>query len=778
MNEKDLCLGLIRANSEKEVIEILQRAGYWDDLSAWRNLGDMENNFSVVGNQQSKPDAALVEKLINSVDAILMGEAQIRELTPESERCPQSIAEAVELFFEVPDGKLTRISPTKRTDLSKQIALVATGTRQNPCYSIIDRGEGQTPNKMPSTFLSIVKESNKLKIPYVQGKFNMGGTGVLQFGSYNNLQLIVSKRNPDIARHENDDSKEKWGFTIVRRVNPTHDVRSSVYKYLAPGNHILSFNTDSLPILPGKGSLDAYTEDMDYGSFIKLYEYKMPGLLTAVTVDLSYRLALLLPSLALPIRLYERRSPPYTVHSPETTLSGLMVRLDEDRANNIEKEFPTSHTFVVQGQTMKASVYLFKPGKELNYKKDEGIIFTLNGQTHASIDKRFFTRQKVGMGFLKDSILVIVDCTNIDGRAREDLFMNSRDRMRSKELTYDIEKELENIIREHPGLKIYREQRKREAIENRIKDDKPLADVIENMLKKSPVLSRLFKEGLRITSPFDLTGASTTDEYKGKTFPDYFQIIKEYDETNPKECPINRRFRIQFKTNASNDYFDRETHPGEFSLLINDEMYDNYSLNLWNGTAYLNVSIPDGARIGDVIDFNWTVDDQTRYEPFDGHFFIKITAPVTKPSGGGHGKKDGSSKENGNENKKPAGLSLPQIIEIRRKDWDEHQFNDETALKIIDDVYFVNMDNKYLLTELKATKENISLLENRFKFGLVFIGLAILNQHQKDEKTSPPGEDNGRENDDIFQTIEYSTKAIAPFLLPMIDQLGDITIEE
>jgi len=356
--------------------------------------------------------------------------------------------------------------------------------------------------------------------------------------------------------------------------------------------------------------------------------------------------------------------------------------------------------------------------------------------------------------------------------------MNSRDRMRSKELTYDIEKELQNIIREHPGLKIYREQRKREAIENKIKDDKPLADVIEKMLKKSPVLSRLFKEGLRITSPFDLTGASTTDEYKGKTFPDYFQIIKEYDEAKPKECPINRRFRIQFKTNASNDYFDRETHPGEFSLLINHEMYDNYSINLWNGTATLNVSIPDGSSIGEVIDFNWTVDDQIRYEPFEGHFFIKITAPVTKPSGGENKKKNGSSKENGNENKKPAGLSLPKVVEIRRGEWDERQFNDESALKIIDDVYFVNMDNKYLLTELKATKKNISLLENRFKFGLVFIGLAILNQHQKEENTSPPGEDNGRENDDIFQTIEYSTKAIAPFLLPMIDQLGDIMIEE
>ena len=199
MDNKELCLKLVRSETEKEVIDILKTAGFWDNPSVWKDLGGIENNFSVVGNQQSRPEAALVEKLINSVDAILMAEAQIRKITPESKNCPQTISEAVEAFFKIPNGKLTRISPTARSELAKRIELVATGSRQHPCYLIIDNGEGQTPNKMPSTFLSIVKESNKLRIPFVQGKFNMGGTGVLQFCGHNNLQLIVSKRNPEIA---------------------------------------------------------------------------------------------------------------------------------------------------------------------------------------------------------------------------------------------------------------------------------------------------------------------------------------------------------------------------------------------------------------------------------------------------------------------------------------------------------------------------------------------------------------------------------------------------
>jgi len=31
MNEKELCLSLVRADEEEEVIRILKQAGYWDD---------------------------------------------------------------------------------------------------------------------------------------------------------------------------------------------------------------------------------------------------------------------------------------------------------------------------------------------------------------------------------------------------------------------------------------------------------------------------------------------------------------------------------------------------------------------------------------------------------------------------------------------------------------------------------------------------------------------------------------------------------------------------
>ena len=71
---KALCMDLLRSETEDEVIAVLKREKLWDNRSVWRPYGDIPNNRGVVGNQQSSPVAAIVEKLVNSIDAVLIGE--------------------------------------------------------------------------------------------------------------------------------------------------------------------------------------------------------------------------------------------------------------------------------------------------------------------------------------------------------------------------------------------------------------------------------------------------------------------------------------------------------------------------------------------------------------------------------------------------------------------------------------------------------------------------------------------------------------------------------
>ena len=96
-----LCEALIRADTEAEVEAILSDAGYWDDIDAWSVFGDNPANASVIGGQQEAPEAALVEKIVNSIDARLLDACRQRDLDPRAvDGTPSSGLEAVSSWFD------------------------------------------------------------------------------------------------------------------------------------------------------------------------------------------------------------------------------------------------------------------------------------------------------------------------------------------------------------------------------------------------------------------------------------------------------------------------------------------------------------------------------------------------------------------------------------------------------------------------------------------------------------------------------------------------------
>ncbi|MEJ7631211.1 MAG: hypothetical protein WKF28_01810, partial [Rubrobacteraceae bacterium] len=528
--------------------------------------------------------------------------------------------------------------PSKRTEVARGITLAATGAKPsegNPSFTISDRGEGQTPKMLPYTLLSLDR-SNKFRIPFVQGKFNMGGTGVLEFCGQQNLQLIVSRRNPGIVGDDPEHTSDlRWGFTVVRREDPKGAQRSSVYTYLAPvksgddskNKQVLSFLTDTMPIFPD--GRDAYARESSWGTLIKLYEYTATGFRSNVLMKdgLMRRVDMLLPDVALPMRFHECRS--YGGHggSPETTVTGAKVRLEDNKEGNLEHD-PTFFSIKVHGEEMTGTVYAFKKGKADTYRKNEGIIFALNGQTHGYLTQDFFGRRKVGLGYLRDSILIIVDCSNFRGRARERLFMNSRDRLRNGELRDAIEGELEDTLKQDRLLRELRERRRREEIESRLEDSKPLEDVLRPLLEKSPVLSELFLHGRRASTPFRTKRVGPEDKpFEGKRYPSLFKFKgKQYGTELHQNCHINQRCRITFETDAVNDYFNREVDKGEFSLFLASDTGKSpvgimRLISKWN--RYLNLQLPANCRIGDEIRFVAQVTDSLRLSP------LKTASPYT-----------------------------------------------------------------------------------------------------------------------------------------------------
>ena len=185
----------------------------------------------------------------------------------------------------------------------------------------------------------------------MHGRYNMGSTGVLPFCGENSIQLIVSKRDPAISCKEKPDPRSRdWGFTIVRRFDPVGTMKNSVLKYSAPGGEVLHFGANCLDVLPGEYP-EPYVKPLEWGTLVKLYSYQIrPQYTSPATLDLYYRLSLMLARTPLPIRVYERR-PGFSGHTFSTIISGLTVRLDEDRAANIEQGFPVRRGFSCRGKT-------------------------------------------------------------------------------------------------------------------------------------------------------------------------------------------------------------------------------------------------------------------------------------------------------------------------------------------------------------------------------------------------------------------------------------------
>lgn len=826
---KTLCLSLLKADSEKEVIDLLKAAGLWDDPKVWRYYGDYENNYNTIGNQQSRPDAALVEKLINCVDASLMGMCLAAGTDPEGKDAPKSIREAVARFYhtEVPAdsptaGLIKEWGNTKRTEIARRITLASTGVGPrtgNYCLSVADSGEGQTPERMPDTLLSLTK-SNKLRIPFVQGKFNMGGTGVFEFCGKNGLQFVLTRRNPEIHKgklaHPDDD---KWGFTLVRREDAGTGRRSSVYTYLAPvgadkspgKGGVLRFTAARMPIFPEitKESREAYGRDSEWGTLIKLYEYAAGNLRSNIIRSdpcLLGRMDLLLPDLALPIRLYECRES-YKGHagSFETNLAGLGVRLEDDRKSNLEEGFPASCPLTAQGEQMTATIFAFKKGAAENYRKHEGIIFTQNGQTHGHLPPEFFARKAVGLSYLADSILVVIDCSKFSIRARELLFMNSRDRLRSGELRADIEDALEEMLKQHDGLRALKERRRREQTEAKLADSKPLEDILESLLKSSPTLSNLFLKGLRAPTPFKSVKVREEEEkpFEGKNFPTFFKFKgKEYGTEVTRETPINMRTRLEFETDAENDYFSRDIEKGTFELyLVEGELRAPVSAfvgpSLQSGIGTLSVQLPLNCQVGDVLKFLAVTTDPTRVEgPFENRFTVKVK-PKAESSGPGGDKRKPKTGTSGDDRNGTGGIALPNIIEVWEPCWGNHtpHFDKHTALRIknagVTDEesgepkpvydFYINMDNLYLNTEIKPVKSNPGLLRARYTYGMVLLGLALIQQDEAEKARAKPADADPAEEEDETCTLECRveafTRAVAPVLLPMIESLGDLQEE-
>ncbi len=650
MREKDfqnLFFELYFASTENEVEKIMHKHPDIFKDENWHPLGNNPSNFGVIENQQSNPIAALIEKVTNSIDAILMKKCLELRCNPKSKEAPQSMDEAIKRFF--PDCKSWDLDSFRR-EQALDIQIVADGPPKNTSVIIYDNGEGQHPRDFEDTFLSLLR-GNKNEILFVQGKYNMGGSGGIVFCGKKRFQLIASKQF---------DNSGNFGFTLVREhpLSTEEELtkKNTWYEYLKLDNIIPSFPIEEL-------DLKLFKRNFKTGTVIKLYSYQFSSGYSGFAQDLNQSINEFLFEPALPIYTVDNKERYPKNKVLELDLFGLKRRLEKSENDYVieDNRFSEEYEDELFGK-MKVACYIFNPKiKDFDVKKSREVIrdrffknnmsvlFSINGQVHGHYTQEFITRQ-LKLSLIKKHLLVHVDCTKMKYNFRKELFMASRDRLKDGSET--------RALRNFLGKKLGATNGRLAEIEKKRKDSLAVdsgntKELFKSFTKNLPLNSELLKllnQTFKLEQKKDKPKNKEEqkkhpkpqkESFKPERFPTWFKIkANNLGDIEVAKIPLGGEKIIKFESDVENQYFDRIEEPGDLRIALlkyssNESSGGSHSEinqieNVFNvnksspqnGTIKISLNPKKKYNVGDSVQIKTTL--TAPGEDFDEIFWVKI----------------------------------------------------------------------------------------------------------------------------------------------------------
>ena len=233
---------------------------------------------------------------------------------------------------------------------------------------------------------------------------------------------------------------------------------------------------------------------------------------------------------------------------------------------------------------------------------------------------------------------------------------------------------------------------------------------------------------------------------------------------------MGRRFRVQFETDAENQYFARDNEPGRISLEVNGQPIQPPMPALLNGVATLTLELPAGAELGERLQYSGHLTDNSRFNSIEFSFERRITPQ--QEGGGPAGRRLPPAQPGLGGRDVPRQLELPPVVSVPKADWPSRGMDRESALVVERGPeggfeFFVNVDNVHLQWERKANPRNAAALDAQFKYSLALIGLALLRQYDNEPELA----DGAKSPEERVAEI---TRALGPVLLPTISGLADV----
>jgi len=594
---EEILIKLLTASNADEVDAIVNSEPFFQDVK-WVPIGGPSNEMNVgrIEGQMKKAENALVEKITNSIDAILIKKCREANIEPtDTANAPKSLDAAIDQFLGGEEGfKAMRKSHS-------DIIITAEGKSDYPTMTVIDRGEGQEPNDLPNTILGL---SNRLKvdIPFVYGKYHQGGSAALRFSGGNKpiscYQLVLSRRAKSLAP-----KNDSWGFSLVRK-----RFVGDMYSYI----YCVS-DEDEIFTVPGD-FINPFIEQLDLdfpdGTLIKIFDYQLTK-----TTNIAYGKGALAEEInkkllqpAIPIHLRELRAQyaeGKTTKSTQYTIGGLL-RLISDKRDIVKEEFTIPadlgplgkrdiRFLILQHVSDNPDVATYMERKEKIFYVDNGLC--LNTQLLG------FLSNTCQLPDLAKYIICVIDIsdvspqqTNIAHSAREE-FAETADYRNVKE-------RLKLVMQDRKFIDLQREY-KNKQIASTEHLDKEADKLLESALRED----RDLIQGLEIGDDLDLPADDgkypdiDDQEYVGAYMPEDFELIG----SSEREIVKNGFVVLSFRTGAVDDFLDRQNDCG-ICEPPNSKLFSSIRRMPRNGIVSFRVHPKDTANIGDEEELTFRLD--------------------------------------------------------------------------------------------------------------------------------------------------------------------------
>ena len=612
MTTENTGLQLLYANTEQEVLDIINADVAMGDSNNWHALDNRDTNFNTVTNQSSNGGKAATELITNMVDAVLTKRCLEEQIDPKSSHAPRTMYAAVDKFVQQLNGG--KISNADRAWLKKysseNLVIGVTGSKSGdvcPCYMFCDNGEGQSPENFQNTFLSL-SAKNKSEIPFVQGKYNMGSSGVLNYCGKHWFKLIMSRRY---------DGESQWGWTIIRK-NKTAGMPYA--EYFAPTENKVIQTIGSESINPFKIHNGALFKDFSLttGTVVKLYEYYTGRAHSGFRATREVFNENMVETI-LPFRILDFRQTPSDKRSglralgiderPFCGLEFLAVRTHKETSDD-DPELESSVNKPMHvgdkkdpelGKIMVTAIPLKKDAAKVAWfaSSKSRIFHHVNGQVQFKEMRGMLTN--CGLPALKDRVIIFVDASKLNDATHHSVWKGDRQTINQTAIGDKYLAAIKDIIKNSSELKELNHKISQEILETATQDGS--RDLVKDLVAQDKNFALLL-DGKMPGALVDISGIPAEQAIRDdlKHDPTYIKLRERKTEF---ELPINYSRPIPCITDAQDDFFTRPDNRG-YLLFRNDEVVNKFATNyhLKNGKLILSIK-PEltAVQVGDVFKF-------------------------------------------------------------------------------------------------------------------------------------------------------------------------------